>query len=241
MDARAALAARNNAEWCDLVCRTHGVAGQFDEDAWVSPRRTPPLYPDAVSLSARATPGVLLDRVDRSPGCSIKDSFASLDLSTDGFRMLFEAEWIHRAPAGQSASVPLRWSLVRTPDELRAWSAAHGAGDLFRPALLDDPTVAILAAHADGTIAGGTIAESAIAAGVIANRSAAVVGVSNLFTAAGTGDAWEPGDVWAGAVAAITARFPGAPLVGYESGDSLAAAHRAGFTSTGPLRIWWRE
>jgi hypothetical protein len=35
--------------------------------------------------------------VDDSHGCSIKDSFASIELSAEGFRPLFEAEWIHRA------------------------------------------------------------------------------------------------------------------------------------------------
>jgi hypothetical protein len=32
--------------------------------------------------------------------------------------------------------------------------------------------------------------------------------------------------------------FPGLPLVGYECGYELAAAHRAGFETVGPLRVW---
>jgi len=40
------------AEWCDALCRTHGIAGQFGMDFWSSSRRTPPYYPDAVTLSA---------------------------------------------------------------------------------------------------------------------------------------------------------------------------------------------
>jgi hypothetical protein len=33
-------------------------------------------------------------------GCSIKDSFASLDLTARGFRVLFDAQWIvRRGPA----------------------------------------------------------------------------------------------------------------------------------------------
>jgi hypothetical protein len=65
--------------------------------------------------------------------------------------------------------------------------------------------------------------------GVIANRSESVVGLSNLF-----------GD-WPAAVRSVAARHPGLPLVGYESGDDLAAAHRAGFLSTGPLRVWIKD
>jgi hypothetical protein len=65
--------------------------------------------------------------------------------------------------------------------------------------------------------------------GAIANRTGPVVGVSNLF-----------GD-WRAAADSIAGRYPGLPLVGYESGDDLAAARRAGFTSTGPLRVWLKE
>jgi len=32
--------------------------------------------------------------------------------------------------------------------------------------------------------------------------------------------------------------FPGLPLVGYESGVELAAAHHAGFKTVGSLRVW---
>jgi hypothetical protein len=57
-------------------------------------RRSPSLYPDAVTLREHASAHDLLPRIDSSPGCSVKDSFASVDLSADGFRLLFEAEWI---------------------------------------------------------------------------------------------------------------------------------------------------
>jgi|GEM_PF-4184054 hypothetical protein len=45
MSPRAVAAAFNNAEWCDLVCRTHGAVTAFTTGAWVSEeslrRRTP--------------------------------------------------------------------------------------------------------------------------------------------------------------------------------------------------------
>ncbi len=43
-------AARNNAQWCDVVCRFHGAHTEFGADAWTSATRTPPLYPDAVTF-----------------------------------------------------------------------------------------------------------------------------------------------------------------------------------------------
>jgi len=76
------MAAANNAEWCDLICRTHGAQTRFDENAWTSRTRTPPGYPDAVTLVPDLAVPDLLTRVDTSVGCSIKDSFTSLDLAT---------------------------------------------------------------------------------------------------------------------------------------------------------------
>jgi hypothetical protein len=220
------LAARNNAEWCDLVCRAHGIETDLDQDVWVARRRSPPLYPDAVTLRAHLSARDVLSRIDRSRGCSIKDSFASVDWSAEGFRLLFAAEWIHRRPAHRSATSRLRWRVVRTAEQLRVWAAGHGGGQLFRPSLLDNPAVAILLAY-DGDDP---------VAGVIGNRSASVVGLSNLFSGAA-----DPDQVWAEASGAVCARFPGLPLVGYEAGAGLQAAHRAGFVSVGQLRVWLND
>jgi hypothetical protein len=201
-------AAVNNARWCDAVCRAQGLPTRFADDVWVALHRSPPFYPDAVTLSPAVTPAEVLRDVDTSAGCSVKDSFATLDLSSYGFEILFDASWIRRDPAPVAPGP--------------AWSPAAGfgsweVGHVFRPVLLDDPDVAFLSG-AEGS--------------VIANVTGPVVGVSNLV-ATGDVDA-----AWACAVRSIAARHPGLPMVGYESGDDLAAAHRAGFTSTGPLRIW---
>lgn len=61
-----------------------------------------------------------------------------------------------------------------------------------------------------------------------------MVGLSNLFAA----DEADTDTAWAGALNAIAARWPELPVVGYESGDDLDAAVRAGFTPIGPLRVW---
>jgi hypothetical protein len=222
-DPRAVAAARNNAEWCDLVCRTHGLVPAFRGDAWVTATRSPVGYPDAVTLTGSVVADDLLGRVDRSPGCSVKDSFAVLDLSGSGFEVLFDAEWIYR-PSTSADGGRLAWTAVRSADELAAWAAAHGGGAVFRPALLDDPAVVVLAA---------TDEDGGLAAGVIGNRSGAVVGLSNMFTFSADVD-----EAWAGAVAALGAAFPGVAVVGYEQDADLAAAHAAGFVSVGGLRVW---
>jgi hypothetical protein len=91
---------------------------------------------------------------------------------------------------------------------------------------LADETIAFIAAYRQGQIV----------AGVIANRTGEVVGLSNLFV---------PGEAktmfWAGCVAGVMAAFPGLPVVGYERGDDLAIAQTLGFESLGPLRVWLRD
>src|SRR3978361_1661718 len=89
----AAVAARDNAAWCRAVCGAHGSPGEVSAHAWTSARPTPPLSPDAVPLSRGLPAAALLDRVDSGPGCSVKDSFADLDLSGHGFHVLFQASW----------------------------------------------------------------------------------------------------------------------------------------------------
>src|SRR5690349_13349736 len=99
MESWRGFAALNNAQWCDLICRSHGARTRFDDVAWTSSTRTPPYYPDAVTLIPDLSVPDLLARIDSSAGCSIKDSFASLNLTEHGFRLLFEAQWIVHSDA----------------------------------------------------------------------------------------------------------------------------------------------
>jgi hypothetical protein len=87
-------AARNNAEWCAAMSRSHGLAGEFGAQSWAAPSRTPLYYPDAVTLVQGADRAALMSRIDTAaPGASVKDSFADLDLTEAGFRVLFEAQF----------------------------------------------------------------------------------------------------------------------------------------------------
>ncbi|MFD9562942.1 hypothetical protein [Streptomyces sp. NPDC059994] len=226
-DVRVRAAARNNAEWCAALCRAHGITGAWDPRAWTSAQRTPPLYPDAVTLDPGAGPRGIVERIDDSPGASVKDSFSALDLTADGFEVLFDAQWIHRPAQGTGAG---GWEPVRTDAELAQWEQAWSAGDssgLFPAALLADGSHSFLAAR-DAT--------GRIVAGAVASEGASVVGVSNLFAADGDLDA-----AWAGCLGTLARHRPGLDVVGYESGDDLAAAVRAGFTPVGGLRIWLRH
>lgn len=224
-----AAAVRNNAAWCAAMCRSHGLTGTFDDRAWRSPCRTPLYYPDAVTLRSGAEPDDVLPGIDVSPGCSVKDSYAALDLAPYGFTELFSAHWIHgAADLAAPADPPRRTECVRTADRLRDWQAAwhggDGAPDVFRPALLDDPDVMVLTFHDADDLAGGAVLY----------RGAGVIGVSDLFAVEGR----EAADAWSSAIAAAGEHFPGLPLVGYEHGDDLAPALDSGFAVLSELRVW---
>ncbi|WP_405463875.1 hypothetical protein OG333_18065 [Streptomyces anulatus] len=222
-------AARNNAEWCAAMSRTHGSTGEFGAHAWAAPSRTPLYYPDAVTLVPGAGRAALVSRIDTvAPGASVKDSFADLDLTEAGFEVLFEAQWIHR-PAGAPAPEPdLSWDVAGDPDALRAWALAwddgDGNADLFRPELLDDPATFVLAGHS---------ADGRVVAGAVASRSDRVVGISNVFALDGG-----PDTAWPVVLDAVNKLFPTLPVVGYEQGEDLVEAIRHGFEPVGPLRVW---
>lgn len=226
----ARAAARNNAEWCHAFSRTHGIAGRFQAAFWSSPVRTPPYYPDAVTLRPNIAVEHLLSGIDVGEGCTVKDSFACLDLSAAAFRPLFRAEWLVRQPAKGRRAAPREWSALTTEAQLRGWEASWGevpgGSGFFRPALLKDETIAVLAGY-DG---------DRIVAGAIANRSANVIGLSNVFDAAGELDS-----AWTAGAAAAATLWGDLPTLGYDSGDALHAAHDAGFESIGELVVWINE
>jgi hypothetical protein len=229
-------AARNNAEWCDAVCRAHGNPGEFHDDIWLNRNAVPRFYPNAGTL-AEPSPRqlALIDELiaARLPsGWAIKDSFSMLDLESRGFRMLFDAEWIY-LPVSRIKDVArtsARWEIMRNDLALAEWESAwsRSAGDtsedrIFLPSILENKDVAVVAGFRDGHIV----------AGAIANRSDDVVGWSNFFAPAS-----EMFDDAVASLATIVRVFPGLPIVGYEHGDDLRNAHSLGFESIGSLRVW---
>lgn len=237
-------AVHNNAVWCDTICRSHGHAGRFLDSIWITAHPAPPFYPNAVTLAGSGATGAQLASI-RSlidaglPGAwAVKDSFRTLDLTPLGFRPLFDATWIGRLSTLErpTADLPyLRWHRLQSATELAAWEAAwrgkpSATSDapparIFLPQLLTDDTIAIVAAYHDDRII----------AGAIANQTDAVIGLSNVFVSQDDDAALR-----AGCIAAVMDLFPALPIVGYESGDDLAAFRALGFQELGPLRIWGR-
>jgi hypothetical protein len=216
------LAVRENATWCDLVCRLSRLTPSADASMWWTTRRAPERFPDAVTLTPTASVYDALSRIDNSAGASVKDSFATLDLEPDGYSALFDATWIARPPAGVSGPPPL----MKIADKFRFGAWRHAAGvteDSLPNGILRAAGVTVVGAHTpDGFTGGGILHHTRIG-------GAEVVGLSNAF----------------GSFAAVAdtalAMFPGSWIVGYERGDELPQAVAQGFLETGPLRVWMRS
>lgn len=224
-------AALNNALWCDAVCRTHGRPGAFGPLLWETMLGAPRLYPDIVTLAGPAWAAAQHEAIaalvegGRPGSWAIKDSHAALDLSPLGFRPLFDAQWISHPRAASGDTAMLRWRAVMDAADLAVWNGAWGEDAPFKPSLLAEDDVVLLAAHHG----------DALVAGAILNRGAGVIGLSNVFATPSWRDA-----AWRDLPAQASLLFGDAVLVGYQSGASLDHAVAGGFEVIGPLRVWSR-
>lgn len=237
----AARAARNNAHWCDAVCRAQGGDTGWSEQAWWHLGASPRWFPNLVTLDAAAADverllGPLLAR-PALRGFGVKDSFACLDLAGHGFEPLLEGRWVWREAdaAPPSDTTGLDWQPVQSPAQLAAWlaawhaAAADGDGDRpagphFGDALRLDPTVELLAGCHAGEVC----------AGVAVTRSGPVAGLACAFHPPSI----EPLAAACALAAQVQRRHPGAALAGWESGSALAGALAAGYRDVGPMRVW---
>lgn len=230
----ALIAASNNADLCAAIMTANGKRFERDQLAFLCLDDPLPYYPKMVSLDPNATAELearirdthkMGQRVD-----SVKDSFSSMDAGALGLTVLFEASWIWCEAERQD--MPRDWVRINNAADLSHWHTAwRGDGSpadqvIFPPACLNDPDLAFLARR------NGTTVE----AGCLANLSENAVGLSNVFSVhASQQPSFEE------ALSAASAFGNGRPVVGYEEGDSLAAALSIGFRKVGPLRVLLRQ
>ena len=232
----------DNVEWCDLVCRSVDVSTGRTDRLWWCHDDAPPLYPDVITASADVPYDALAALLDDRPACTVKDSFASLDLSGDGFVVLFDATWVVRA-AGVPELADPGWELMVEPDDLAAWEdgwrSGGGVSGGLSPALLHGAPVSFLAERSEGRIIGGAVA----------HHAGGVLGMSNVFRADEAGetddaDAARAADgvasLWQRASSAVSWLAPELGVVGYERGLALDALLEVGFRPAGQLRVWQR-
>lgn len=229
------IAIRNNIAWCDAVVKTHGGETTLAPTHWINAKPSPPFYPNVITLTPDGTKAQLeaiatLGHLES--GFGVKDSFAALDLSSHGFKKLFDATWLWRPadlPAPTAELPGVRWQRVTNRPRLLAWERGFADDEepqgLFQPLLLADPDIAILGAWNRDDVRGGAIF----------SRHAGAVGISNVFAAHDMGDAFVKSVV---RDAATFAR--GLPLVTYVASDA-EDWQALGFKTLGPLRIWLKN
>jgi len=244
MDPRVEKAARNNAKWCDDVCRAHGTSGEFHDTLWLNHHTVPRFYPNVVTLTQGGMTAQLetiqaLVATGLPGNWGVKDSFNTLDLTALGFQLAFEATWLWRSrsqPLPKHTAPGLRWIYIQSEPELAKWEAAWN-GDLannsstskprlFPPSLLANPGIVFIAAYYD----------ESLVAGAIANHTDDVVGLSNVFSTPDNAQTF-----WTGCITMTQERFPDLPMVGYERGPQLALAQEIGFEMLQPLKVWTRR
>jgi len=219
------LAVREHAAWCDLVCRLHRFTPEGDAHLWWSARRTPDLCPDAVTLVPDASVLDVLGRINDSFGASVSDSFATLDLTGQGWTVLFDATWVARPPgSGGDEEMVSTFAVVREKYAFAAWCRAWGGpADVLPTGLRRASGVSVLGREGDdGFLDGGIVHRTEIG-------GTAVAGLWNVFGA------------WVDVADAVSRRHPEAWVVSCERGAGLDSALTAGFSPIGPLRVWTRE
>jgi hypothetical protein len=242
-EAKLLAAVRNNALWCDAICRAHGVLGEFHEAYWINHGNVPPYTSKLITLAggerAREQLAAIESLIETEPETfSVKDSFQCLNFALLGFGVLFHATWIFWTPGTKLPMDPaeqLKWSVVQGRDELGRWESAwrgdaanvavDGRAAVFLPGLLEESGLHFLAGKSGGAI----VASAAL------NRTGDVVGLSNVFSAVRN-----VGPLYPGCVRTAQELYPGTPIVSYARGDDLVAAEKAGFTRIHGLTVWQR-
>ncbi len=123
------MAARDNAEWCGMVCASHGLTAS---DARSVPRRSPPWYPDAAT---RLTLTPLIMKLAARPADTQHNNLMinreGRGRGGGGGGNGVETRPVHRAVAHRSSCLPRRRSPglalgdPRASGGARLWSAAH--------------------------------------------------------------------------------------------------------------------
>lgn len=221
MDPRLRRAIDASIGWYEDIFAIHGIGSRLEDGLWSSLASPPPLHSDAVTVEPVVGAALVADRIGDRARAAVKDSFASLDLSSAEMKVLFSATWIHREPpaAGRTG-----WRAVRTADALARWNAGGDTAGVLLPTILDRARIRVLE-RVDG---------NEVTGGAVARLQSGVVDISNVHGVGGhTVD-------WIELGTAVASLFPGRPIVGYERGDDLDAALAGGFEPIGELRVWAR-
>ncbi len=224
-----AVAALNNALWCDAVLSANSRPTRFHPDFWINEGEGLPLYPNLVTLVSEPSPELIKTTSALAPGTAVKDSFAALNLGSSGFQKLLTGTWLHRPPrasAGATASPMV--TLVESAEDLEEWVESWADDALlgrsnFQSSLLENEEIGFLAVRTDGAITGGAAFNMG---------PHPTVGITNLF---GPGQGLTT-------LASVVEFHTNVPIVGYEVDESIVTIYeQLGFSRIGPLDIWLKR
>jgi hypothetical protein len=232
MDELVIKAAQNNAEWCDIVCRTHEIPGEFLENIWINQSEVPTFYPNAVTTKPLSHENFsdISEALKKIPlkSYAIKDSFKELPADNMDYKVLFEADWITYSPNELINLYSIEdWTIIKNDQELKDWEFAWNNNQpidnrIFLSSILSVKGVSFLAKSK----------KNQIIAGGITNIAQDVIGLSNVFN-----NDSQNNNVWNEISSFIKEKTSNLPIVGYERDNALLLAHKAGYKTIGTLKV----
>lgn len=218
------IAVEDNVAWCSCICSAHGSNETASARAWANFGISPPFYPNIITRKKGAQQEVdgLIRKVhesNRSRRWGIKDSFAELTLTEQGFDRVLAGHWYGGTVSGSRTAC---WQKISSLAELRLWEHAWGPQDetIFPGALLDDSRIGFWFKGAP----------NAIEAGFISFDSGFSLGLSNWFSRGNQSFGQMEILQAAGSVSR------GLPIVCWSTDD--LAADDGGLSELGPLQVW---
>jgi hypothetical protein len=235
VDPRAVLAAHNNADLYQLVFDAQNLKFTREPHVFIALDPPPPYYSQLTTLSCTQTGQQLSDVLrlrDMSRGeFSLKDGFSLLNLTSEGFHILFEASWVWVSSNCLPKASNEGWERIQNIDDLTEWErcwkdcGSPTEHHMFPESMLNLEDMAFF----------GHMGSNGIEAGCIANLSKDCVGLSNVFSRYDIDSALAVS-------AGLAAGFGGGrPVVGYDRGRRLELLVDIGFETVGPLRVWITE
>ncbi|HEY0460167.1 MAG TPA: hypothetical protein VGC97_13600 [Pyrinomonadaceae bacterium] len=228
----------NNNDLYEAVFSAQNINFRHTELIWYCTEKTPPFYSNLVTISRDWRTDEIFDSIEENfkrgnwEKWSIKDSFAALDLTTRGFRKLFDAQWLYLEAAEFTPadnSLEIEYEIVVSErilaDWRKAWDGDEQLGKrIFRSAMLENPKIYFLAGYQN----------EKIVTGCLVNKTGEAFGISNFF-------APDSGvEYWSEMIKFIHAFVNFADLVGYERKGLVKKLQPLGFEAVGDLTVWLR-
>jgi len=218
-------AIENNVALCQCIADIHKVPTILNSEVWMATRSMPPYYPNLITISPNADVDDCIDNLRQrlQPGWGVKDSFACLDLSANGFVIAVKGHWFV-APTEdilvENKFSQYRILTVQCRDEFNRWISAWDSvmdGKIFLPEILKIRNLKFVLVENEGDIIGG----------VLLNKSNSDVGMSNWF-----------GKLLS--VVEMISRNFGAKqqLVGYANESEIDQLGSIGFKINQEMRVW---